>query len=90
MIKTKRILNKLGKKKFCNWLRKVNEHNLKFDLRGTNLYGADLRGVDLKKADLKRVKLAFPEYETVGISAKTGKGMKKFYEALFRTSKKTR
>ncbi|HLF53957.1 MAG TPA: Era-like GTP-binding protein [Candidatus Nanoarchaeia archaeon] len=44
--------------------------------------------VDLKKADIKRVEAAFPEYEVVGISAKDGLNFEKFYEALFRLSKK--
>jgi GTPase len=39
--------------------------------------------VDLKKADIKRIKSAFPDYEVVGLSAKTGKNMNDFYEALF-------
>ncbi|PIN88731.1 GTP-binding protein [Candidatus Pacearchaeota archaeon CG10_big_fil_rev_8_21_14_0_10_35_13] len=43
---------------------------------------------DLKKADLRRIQSAFPEYDTVGISAKSGKGMKDFYELLFKTAKK--
>ena len=40
--------------------------------------------VDLKKADLKRVQAAFPQYEVVGISAKYGKNIEDFYDALFR------
>jgi GTPase len=43
--------------------------------------------IDLKKADLKKVELAFPEYEIIGISAKTGENMDGFYEALFRLAK---
>ncbi|MFA5019657.1 MAG: Era-like GTP-binding protein [Candidatus Pacearchaeota archaeon] len=39
--------------------------------------------VDLRKADIKKVESAFPEYTVVGISAKTGENMEKFYEALF-------
>lgn len=45
--------------------------------------------IDLKKADIKKVEAAFPEYETVGISAKDGLNMDEFYEALFRLAKKT-
>jgi len=45
--------------------------------------------IDLKKADLKKVEEAFPEYESVGISAKEGTNMDDFYEALFRLAKKT-
>ncbi len=44
--------------------------------------------IDLKKADIKKVQAAFPEYETVGISAKDGLNFEEFYEALFRLSKK--
>ncbi len=39
--------------------------------------------VDLKKASVKKVQAAFPQYEVVGISAKMGKHMDKFYESLF-------
>ena len=39
--------------------------------------------VDLKKSDVKRIKAAFPQYEVVPISAKYGKGVEEFYEALF-------
>jgi GTPase len=38
---------------------------------------------DLKKADIKKVQAAFPQYEVVGISAKFGQNIDKFYEALF-------
>jgi GTPase len=44
--------------------------------------------VDLKKADLKKVEAAFPDYEVVGISAKYGKNMEEFYEAIFELAKK--
>jgi len=44
--------------------------------------------IDLKKADIKKVEAAFPEYEVVGISAKYGKNIEEFYEALFKLSKK--
>ena len=43
---------------------------------------------DLKKADIKKIESAFPEYETIGISAKYGKNLEEFYEAVFRLSKK--
>ncbi|MBI2581260.1 GTP-binding protein, partial [Candidatus Woesearchaeota archaeon] len=39
--------------------------------------------MDLKKSDMKKVEAAFPQYNVVGISAKYGKNMDKFYEALF-------
>ena len=45
--------------------------------------------IDLKKADVKKIEAAFPEYEVVGISAKEGRNMEEFYEALFRLAKKT-
>jgi hypothetical protein len=43
--------------------------------------------IDLKKADIKKIEAAFPEYETVGISAKTGKNMEEFYESVFKLVK---
>ena len=39
--------------------------------------------LDLKRSNLKRVQAAFPQYDVVGISAKYGKNIDKFYEALF-------
>ncbi len=39
--------------------------------------------IDLKKADVKKVQAAFPQYDVVGISAKYGTDIDKFYEALF-------
>ena len=39
--------------------------------------------VDLKKADLKRIETAFPQYNVIGISAKYGNNVDKFYEGLF-------
>lgn len=39
--------------------------------------------VDLKGADIKKIGAAFPEYDVIGISAKTGKNMEEFYESLF-------
>ncbi len=44
--------------------------------------------IDLKKADIKKIESAFPEYETIGISAKYGKNLEEFYEAVFRLAKK--
>jgi hypothetical protein len=44
--------------------------------------------IDLKKADIKKVKAAFPEYEVIGISARTGEKMEEFYEELFKLIKK--
>jgi len=43
--------------------------------------------VDLRKADIKKVEAAFPEYDVVGISAKTGENMEEFYETLFKMAK---
>ncbi len=39
--------------------------------------------IDLKKASIKKVQAAFPQYDVIGMSAKKGKGMDEFYEALF-------
>jgi len=46
--------------------------------------------IDLKKADIKKVEAAFPEYKVVGISAKTGKNMEEFYEAIFKLVKEAK
>lgn len=43
--------------------------------------------IDLKKADLKKVQSAFPQYDVVGISAKYGKNIQNFYDALFKVVK---
>jgi GTP-binding protein Era len=37
---------------------------------------------DLSKADLKKVQSAFPQYKVIGVSAKFGKNIDEFYEAL--------
>ncbi len=39
--------------------------------------------VDLKKANIKKLEAAFPQYNIVGISAKYGKHMDDFYDAVF-------
>ncbi len=44
--------------------------------------------IDLKKANVKKVIGAFPEYEVVGISARSGEGIDDFYDALFKLVKK--
>ena len=46
--------------------------------------------IDLKKSDIKKVSEAFPDYDIVGMSAKTGKGIEDFYESLFKLVKKAR
>lgn len=43
--------------------------------------------MDLKKADLKQIQAAFPQYRVQGISAKTGKQVDDFYDALFEVTK---
>ena len=43
--------------------------------------------IDLKKANLDRLKSAFPQYKVIGISAKKGNNIKKFYDALFKVVK---
>ncbi|MBD3209195.1 50S ribosome-binding GTPase [Candidatus Woesearchaeota archaeon] len=40
--------------------------------------------IDLKKADIKKIQAAFPQYHVIGISAKFGKHIDEFYEALFK------
>tara|TARA_Y100000310_G_scaffold342476_1_gene445913 strand:+ start:311 stop:946 length:636 start_codon:yes stop_codon:yes gene_type:complete len=44
--------------------------------------------IDLKKAKIKKIESAFPEYKVVGISAKYGKNLDKFYEEIFKLVKK--
>jgi len=39
--------------------------------------------IDLRKAKIKKVQSAFPQYEVIGISAKYGTNIDKFYEGLF-------
>lgn len=39
--------------------------------------------IDLKKARIKKVQAAFPQYNVIGISAKYGNNIDKFYEGLF-------
>jgi GTPase len=46
--------------------------------------------IDLKKSDIKKVQGAFPEYNVVGISAKSGENIEEFYEELLRLVKKKR
>ena len=46
--------------------------------------------IDLKKADIKKIENAFPDYNVVGISAKTGKNMEEFYESIFKLAKKVK
>jgi small GTP-binding protein len=43
--------------------------------------------IDLRKANVKKVQAAFPQYDVVGISAKKGKNMEEFYEALFKITR---
>ena len=44
--------------------------------------------IDLKKAEIKKIESAFPEYKVIGISAKYGKNLDKFYESIFKLVKK--
>ncbi|MEK6962816.1 MAG: Era-like GTP-binding protein [Nanoarchaeota archaeon] len=39
--------------------------------------------IDLKKSKLRKIQTAFPQYNVIGISAKTGKNMDELYKALF-------
>ncbi|MBW2966427.1 50S ribosome-binding GTPase [Candidatus Woesearchaeota archaeon] len=43
--------------------------------------------VDLKKSDLKKIQAAFPQYKVVGLSAKYGNNVDKFYDTLFKVMK---
>ena len=40
--------------------------------------------LDLKGANIDRIKLVFPDYPIVGVSAKTGKHLDKLYDVLFK------
>lgn len=42
--------------------------------------------MDLKKSNIKRIESAFPQYSVVGLSAKYGKNLNKFYEKLVKTA----
>ena len=44
--------------------------------------------IDLRKADIKKVEAAFPEYDVIGMSAKYGKNLDNFYEAIFKLARK--
>ncbi len=46
--------------------------------------------MDLAKSDIKKIIGAFPEYQVIGISTKTGKGIEDFYAELFKIVKRTR
>lgn len=45
---------------------------------------------DLRKANVKNIKEAFPEYDVLGMSAKYGRNLDEFYDAIFKLSKKVR
>jgi len=40
--------------------------------------------VDLRKANIKKIQAAFPQYDVIGISAKFGKNINEFYNAIFK------
>lgn len=39
---------------------------------------------DLKKSNTEKIKLVFPDYKIVGISAKTGEGIEDLYDTIFK------
>ena len=43
--------------------------------------------IDLKNSNINRVKEMFPQYDIVGISAKTGKNMPELYKAIFKVAR---
>jgi hypothetical protein len=43
--------------------------------------------IDLRKADIKKIEAAFPEYDVVGVSAKSGENFEEFYESIFKLAK---
>ncbi|VVB79176.1 GTPase Der [uncultured archaeon] len=46
--------------------------------------------IDLKKSDIEKIRAAFPDYEVVGISVKSGEGIDDFYEHIFKLVKKAK
>ena len=44
--------------------------------------------IDLRKSNIKKVEAAFPEYKVVGLSAKYGKNLDRFYEEVFKLTKR--
>jgi GTPase len=44
--------------------------------------------IDLKKSNIERIKNAFPEHDIIGISAKNGENVDKFYTKLFELTAK--
>ena len=44
----------------------------------------------LKRSKLKKIEEAFPEYDVVGISARSGKNLEEFYESIFKLAKKAK
>lgn len=44
--------------------------------------------IDIKKADVKKIAAAFPEYKTVGISARDGKNLDELYSEIFKLVKR--
>ncbi len=42
---------------------------------------------DLRKANIKKIESAFPQYDIVGVSAKYGRNINKFYDNLFKVIK---
>jgi len=43
--------------------------------------------IDLKNSNIERVKEMFPQYDVVGLSAKTGKNMDELYKTIFKVAK---
>lgn len=43
--------------------------------------------IDLKKSDLKKIEAAFPEYDVIGVSARSGENFEEFYESIFKLAK---
>lgn len=40
--------------------------------------------VDLRKSNIRKIQAAFPQYDVIGVSAKYGKNINEFYNALFK------
>lgn len=43
--------------------------------------------IDLKRSNIEKIKNMFPQYEVIGISAKTGKNIDKLYKTIFEVMK---
>lgn len=69
MVNGNKILNKLGKEKFCKWLKKHGS-KFKINLEYANLKGAYLKGVNLRWANLEYAYLKGANLEYANLEVK--------------------